>query len=731
MPLNKPVLDDRSYIQIRDDLVARIPVYAPEWTDHNVSDPGIALIELFSYLTESIVFRFNQIPDTTQMEFLRLLQIPLNPAVSARAMLSFTTKEVTGARVPLDSVALAGEVAFSTQDEVRVLPVEAVAVAKSVDEMPEEDSEEGLFYAQAAQALGLSDTEGTAPYRASVVWAEDPGTPRDFDATVDGIMWIAVLAEKASEVEATRAALTDHEDAPLLLNIGFVPEIEVEPVSDTTTAAFADRFRCPGLGAEAEGAAVEWQVSTGSISAQGDPVYARLKTKGDTSSGMTASGVIRVELPRGAAMAPFAVDDPNLAGTGDFPPQLDDALETRVVFWLRAFRPDGRRFGRVLYVGANAARVDQTLGARAEFLGLGTGQPDQVVRLGNTNVIAQTVLLQVEAEGRWLDWSEVDHFDGSAAFDRHFTLDKEAGLIRFGSGLNGAVPQIGQRIRVSRYRYGGGTAGNVAAGAISKLRQSLPVKLENPLAAYGGADAETVAEGLARIPTELRRRNRAVTSEDFRDLALATPGATLGRAEVLPLYHPQLPDRDSAGVVSVIVWPRNDPRRPNAPLPTTQQIKATCQFLDEKRLVTTELYVMPPKYRPIAVAAGVRVKPGYGIDAVRHWVELVLRQYLAPLPPFGPSGGGWPLGRRVSAAELLAAAHQVEGVEIIEGLELAGWDDDGTQMNGTVTLARNEVPELIGITVESGPVTVDPGTLLNPAPTGLAPVPIPVLRDEC
>jgi len=402
-----------------------------------------------------------------------------------------------------------------------------------------------------------------------------------------------------------------------------------------------------------------------------------------------------------------------------------------VVFWLRAFRPDGRRFGRVLYVGANAARAEQTVAARAEFLGLGTGQPDQLVRLGHANVVAGSVALQVEADGGWQDWSEVDHFDGSGEADRHFTIDHEAGLIRFGTGLNGAVPRIGQRIRASTYRHGGGTPGNVAAGAVSKIRQGLPVKLENPLPAFGGADAETVAEGLARIPTELRRRDRAVTPGDFRELALATPGANLGRAEVLPLYHPQLPDRDSAGVVSVIVWPQSDPRRPNAPLPTTQQINAACRYLDARRLVTTELYVIPPKYRPVAVAAGVRVKPGYGIDAVRHWVELVLRQYLAPLPPYGPSGGGWPLGRRLLAAELLAAAHQVEGVEYMEGLELAGWTDDGSRIDETVALARNEMPELIGITVESGPVTVDPGTLLAPAPLDLAPVPIPVLRDVC
>ncbi len=88
MPLPRPILDDRSYEQLRDELVRRIPVYTREWTDHNPSDPGITLLELFSYLGENLLYRFNQIPETTRLEFLRLLQIPLRPAQPSRARTS-------------------------------------------------------------------------------------------------------------------------------------------------------------------------------------------------------------------------------------------------------------------------------------------------------------------------------------------------------------------------------------------------------------------------------------------------------------------------------------------------------------------------------------------------------------------------------------------------------------------------------------------------------------------
>src|SRR5881392_1783724 len=88
MPLPVPILDDRSYLQLRDELVRRIPIYTPEWTDHNASDPGITLIELFAFLGENLLFRFNQIPETTKLAYLKLLQIPMRPAVPARAMLT-------------------------------------------------------------------------------------------------------------------------------------------------------------------------------------------------------------------------------------------------------------------------------------------------------------------------------------------------------------------------------------------------------------------------------------------------------------------------------------------------------------------------------------------------------------------------------------------------------------------------------------------------------------------
>jgi hypothetical protein len=734
MPLNRPILDDRSYEQLRDELVRRIPVYTPEWTDHNVSDPGITFIELFSFLAENLLYRFNQIPESTYLEYLRLLQIPLRPARASRSLVVMSTEETDGVPVPIGTEVKAGDLPFETLTEVRVLPVSGIGVAKTAQELPLPESEEAIFFRQAYKSIGLTSEQETVAYQSEILTEENLGVPVDFNNAVDGMLWVAVLAKDADTVATIKKNLAEHGDAPLLLNLGFVPEIRIEEQEQTPATGFAQRFRCPGEGQPSNAPAVEWNLSAGILDASDQPVYRSVQVEGDTTEGLSREGVVRLRLPRDIdELGDFAIDDTAKAGTGSLPPRLDDEdTQARVLFWLRAFRHDGSRFDKVLYLGTNAAQVVQTRKAGTEFLGTGSGQPNQAYALVNKNVVPGSLVLEVEETDGWRAWQETDGFYASQEGDRHFVLDSEAGQVRFGNGLRGYVPQIGQRLRVRQYRFGGGAQGNVAPASIAKLTAIGTVEVSNPLAAYGGEDSETIENALDRIPGELRRRDRAVTQGDFKELALMTPGAQIGRAECLPRFHPELPGEEAAGVVSVIVWPREDAHHPNAPLPNRNQLRTVCQWLDARRLVTTELYVLPPEYRAIAVAVGLKVKPGYGIDAVRHWVELVIRQYLAPLPPYGPSGEGWPLGRRVHGPELEAAALQVEGLEYLEDLQVVGWKPNGDRIDVTVELEKTEVPELIEISVEEGPITVEPGASIQP-PVGYQkmPVPVPVIKEEC
>ena len=88
MPIESPKLDDLVYDEVLEDLIRRIPVHAPEWTDYNDSDPGITLLQLFSHLAEQVGYRLNRIPEKNHIELLKLLGVRLQPTRAARTRLA-------------------------------------------------------------------------------------------------------------------------------------------------------------------------------------------------------------------------------------------------------------------------------------------------------------------------------------------------------------------------------------------------------------------------------------------------------------------------------------------------------------------------------------------------------------------------------------------------------------------------------------------------------------------
>lgn len=745
MPLPAPILDDRSYQQLRDELVRRIPVYTPEWTDHNASDPGITLIELFAFLGENLLYRFNQIPDATKLAFLRMLQLPLRPAAAARALITLARVDTAGTAmlVPIGTQAMAGSVPFQTLTEVSAWPLEVTAIGRIVTQPPQTQDAQEFTNAAIDARGGIQQGEQAAYYLNQTVPGDPTAAgalpvdfqtaagPVDFQKSVDGTIWIAV--RKTSSTDLTQLA-------GALLSIGFIPDQEV-PSIDQVDA-------CPGVAPTDNGSELVWEGSTGTVDSNGKPTYLTLKVEGDTTLSLAQQGTVQVRLPKPiTSLGVYTLTDPDLQGTDAFPPQIEDAqLAANVLFWLRASRRDpARPLGKVLFIGINATEVVQTIKAQPEFLGTGNAQASQTLTLVHKPVLQGTARIQVEEPGGWTDWQTVDGFEASTEDSRHYVLDLEAGTVRFGNGVRGRAPQIGERIRALEYCYGGGIEGNVAAKAISKVTGIGAVKASNPLPATGGAAGESIADALERVPGEFRRHDRAVTQSDFQELALATPGANVGRADCLPLFDPKTKSQEAAGVVSVVVWPAEDLKHPNAPTPDRALLRQVCTWLDARRLVTTELYVIPPTYKQIAVSVGVQAKPGYGIEAVRRWVELVIRQYLAPLPPYGPDGGGWPLGRAVYGPELEAAALQVEGVLYVECLRIAQWDESTGQWSEAssdvspsagclprerIDLQPWEVPEVVEMTVVQGPA-LKPGDAVGAVTPPLVPIPIPTIPEEC
>src|SRR5688500_5157393 len=126
MPLTIPTLDDRRYQELLDEALARIPVHNPEWTNFNKSDPGVTLIEVFAFLTESLLYRANQIPERNRLKFLSLLGVNLQPGASARGIVAFAHDSGDPVTHTLSRglELRAGPVPFHTERGLDVLPVE-------------------------------------------------------------------------------------------------------------------------------------------------------------------------------------------------------------------------------------------------------------------------------------------------------------------------------------------------------------------------------------------------------------------------------------------------------------------------------------------------------------------------------------------------------------------------------------------------------------------------------
>lgn len=91
----KSNLDDRTFTDIVEEAIRLIPRYCPEWTNHNATDPGITLIELFAWMTEMTLYRLNKVPEKTYLSLLELMGLSLIPPQSARAVIRFFPVEGT------------------------------------------------------------------------------------------------------------------------------------------------------------------------------------------------------------------------------------------------------------------------------------------------------------------------------------------------------------------------------------------------------------------------------------------------------------------------------------------------------------------------------------------------------------------------------------------------------------------------------------------------------------
>ena len=248
-------------------------------------------------------------------------------------------------------------------------------------------------------------------------------------------------------------------------------------------------------------------------------------------------------------------------------------------------------------------------------------------------------------------------------------LDALSGEIRFGSGRNGLIPPLGAgNIRLAYYRTGGGLAGNRPANTIVQLKTTVPYvdKVTNPEPAEGGAEAESLDSLLKRAPRALRHHHRAVSLEDYEDVALLASPA-VARAKCVPLYD-LINDPDTRnvqpGTVSLIVVPRTTEPKP---VPSLELLDQVSRYLDERRIPTADLVIVGPDYVRVDVTAEIALASLEGASGVEREVAQTLARFLHPLTG-GLDQNGWDFGREPYLSDLYALLEAVAGVDHIRSL---------------------------------------------------------------
>jgi predicted phage baseplate assembly protein len=271
----------------------------------------------------------------------------------------------------------------------------------------------------------------------------------------------------------------------------------------------------------------------------------------------------------------------------------------------------------------------------------------------------------------WVTWREVPNFYASGPRHRHYLIDRVKGEITFGDGQCGLIPPVlPGNVRMRRYRSGGGAMGNLPPQAISKLGSAVAYiqKAINWLPSAGGTDPETDAALLERAPRGIRHNDRAVTYEDFEDLAvLASPD--VARARCVPLHDLSVPAaerRTVAGTVSLIVVPCSaDPE----PAPTSPLLDRVRAYLNRRRLPTADLVVVGPEYVRVDVEAEIAVDdPGVASDVERS-VRQELAHYLHPIYG-GPDGRGWEFGHLPQKFDLNVRLERIPGVSHVREIRV-------------------------------------------------------------
>jgi predicted phage baseplate assembly protein len=644
-------LDDRSFQDLVNEARLRISQRCPEWNEHNVSDPGITLIELFAWMTEATIYRLNRIPEKLHVTLLELLGIMVAPPSAATTELRF---------------------------ELAAPPPEAILIPGGATEV-------GTVRTASEEAVVFqTDADFEIPAARPVAYAvKRDGSVKD----------VGVAGGAAAPKGADQLAFASPPKVGDALYLGFDVSL-----ARMLVRVDVDCSEARGAGVDPEDPPLRWEVSW----TDAPTGWAEAEVLEDLTGGFNyGSGAVTLQLPdRHSAVS--------IAGHKGYwiCCRVDAATRSGKKATLFAHPPEIRSITAApigALIPASHSSVEE-----GEILGRSDGTPGQILELRHYPVLesGEDECLEVLSAdgGAWERWEERESFVESGPGDRHYVLDLAHGEVELGPAIRtveggwrqyGAVPPKDATLRFTRYRHGGGRHGNVAAGTLTVLKGAIPgvVSVQNPRPAFGGVDLESLESARTRAAMEIRTRYRAVTGEDFEFLC-GEASPRVARAIAVS------PEQD--GVIEVRVLPVVEPANralsfaelsPDEPL-----LREVADYLEERKLIGTSIHLRPVKLRGVSVVVNVQASVRSDLDRVERDVAYALYTYLNPLVGGSTEGigEGWEFGRALNQGELFGIVRKIDGVEFVKILriyetDLATGKQDPKPAGNYIEIGRDEL----------------------------------------
>jgi len=255
-----------------------------------------------------------------------------------------------------------------------------------------------------------------------------------------------------------------------------------------------------------------------------------------------------------------------------------------------------------------------------DILGSSGGTADQEFVISYTSVIEDSLQIYVDEGLGFQLWTRVNNFVDSLDTSRHYMFlvdEMDKARIRFGDGVSGKIPVVKQNGILADYKVGGGLAGNVATNTITKMVTPLAGVLTttNPDASalLAGQDKESIASAKKQAPLLLKTLDRAVTRQDFADLAMTLDNVQTALAV----------EDVTQVIVELYVMVEGSTVLPSGDRTIIED------FFADRIIIGTDLNVNAVTWYPIDLTVTVKAYPSYANAEVKTAIDLAIAAFFA------------------------------------------------------------------------------------------------------